>query len=68
LSENQFPLERAYCLYRLNKFSEGAELLYKYRTAGNNDNGLRHLEAQVAYKLKDYNSSLYITIFFRKQM
>ncbi|CAG8498465.1 3504_t:CDS:2 [Scutellospora calospora] len=59
LSKNQFPLERAYCLCRLNKFSEGAELLHKYRTAGNNDNGLRHLEAQ-AYKLEDYNSSLEI--------
>ncbi|CAG8762271.1 16660_t:CDS:10, partial [Dentiscutata erythropus] len=57
-SEDQLPLERVYCLYRLNKFSEGAELLRKYRTAGNNDSGLRHLEAQVAYKLEDYNSSL----------
>ncbi|CAG8498421.1 6509_t:CDS:2, partial [Scutellospora calospora] len=50
----------SYYLYRLNKLSEGAELLHKYRTAGKNDNGLRHLEAQVAYKLKDYNSSLEI--------
>ncbi|CAG8434503.1 670_t:CDS:10 [Scutellospora calospora] len=40
----------------LSKFSEGAELLHKYRT----DNGLRHLEAQVAYKLEDYNASLKI--------
>ncbi|CAG8673132.1 42312_t:CDS:10 [Gigaspora margarita] len=57
-SEDQLPLERVYCLYRLNKFSEGAELLRKYRTAGNNDSGLRHLEAQMAYKLEDYNASL----------
>ncbi|CAG8669653.1 463_t:CDS:2, partial [Scutellospora calospora] len=47
LSPNDIDVERAYCLYRLNKFSEGTELLHKYRTAKNNDNGLRHLEAQV---------------------
>ncbi|CAG8579690.1 12474_t:CDS:10, partial [Cetraspora pellucida] len=57
-SEDQLPLERVYCLYRLNKFSEGAELLRKYRATGSNDGGLRHLEAQVAYKLEDYNASL----------
>ncbi|CAG8566793.1 9751_t:CDS:10 [Acaulospora morrowiae] len=57
---DKFILERAYCLYRLNQFSEVTEFLRKCRVDGHSNLGTRYLEAQVAYKVEDYNTALEI--------
>ncbi|CAG8534408.1 6203_t:CDS:10 [Acaulospora colombiana] len=56
--DDKFILEKAYCLYRLNRFSEVAELLRKCRVEGYSDLGIRYLEAQMAYKVEDYDTAL----------
>ncbi|CAB4383251.1 unnamed protein product [Rhizophagus irregularis] len=52
--------EEAYCLYRLNKFDELLNLLRKNKSGNNSELNLRHLEAQMAYKTEDYNTSIEI--------
>lgn len=46
-----FAFERAYCLYRLNRFKESLEALGKVDKA---DSGAVRLEAQVRYRMGDY--------------
>ncbi|RHZ81438.1 hypothetical protein Glove_120g197 [Diversispora epigaea] len=57
-NEDQLIFEKAYCLYRLNRLKEVTELLSKYHSKGNHDFGTRHLEAQVSYKLEEYDNAL----------
>ncbi|RGB23839.1 hypothetical protein C1646_735082 [Rhizophagus diaphanus] len=53
-------LDKTYCLYRLNKFDELLNLLRKNKSGNNSELNLRHLEAQMAYKTEDYNTSIEI--------
>src|SRR6266487_3965979 len=46
IAENQLATVRAYCLYRLNRWNEVLSIARKFRQAGNNELGLKHLEAQ----------------------
>ncbi|CAB5395797.1 unnamed protein product [Rhizophagus irregularis] len=44
----------------LNKFDELLNLLRKNKSGNNSELNLRHLEAQMAYKTEDYNTSIEI--------
>ncbi|CAG8547430.1 12936_t:CDS:10 [Funneliformis caledonium] len=59
-SDENLISEKAYCFYRLNKFDELLNLLRQYKLGNKNELSLRHIEAQVAYKTEDYNSSIEI--------
>jgi len=52
--EDQFLFERAYCLYRLNKFSEALEVLKQDKAC--NTAPHKKLEAQVRYRMGDYDA------------
>ncbi|CAJ0760689.1 15992_t:CDS:2 [Entrophospora sp. SA101] len=57
--DEQFLSQKIFCHYRLNQFKEISEQLQNYnKPSGNADLLLRHLEAQVAYKIEDYTTSL----------
>lgn len=58
-SENMFGFERAYCLYRLNRFQEALDTLAKAGEASSEDDDsarCKRLEAQVRYRMGDYES------------
>ena len=46
-SDDNLISEKAYCLYRLNKFDELLNLLKQHKSGNNSELSLRHLEAQV---------------------
>lgn len=53
-----FAFERAYCLYRLNRFSEAQTALADWGRPGSGNEGTRlRLEAQVRYRMGDYENS-----------
>lgn len=53
--EDAFTFERAYCLYRLNKFQEALDTLGT--AEGDEDcDRIKRLEAQVRYRMGDYNT------------
>lgn len=55
--EETFAFERAYCLYRLNRFQDALDALAKGKAAGADPDRLQKLEAQVRYRMSDYEQA-----------
>lgn len=58
-----FEFERAYCLYRLNRFQEALDILVK--DTDSDESSRERLEAQVRYRMGDYEkcSSMYEKLY-----
>ncbi|GAB5589568.1 Signal recognition particle subunit SRP72 [Umbelopsis nana] len=56
--ENKFLFERAYCLYRSNQLTQALEVIETAKKANLQDVATRHLEAQLNYRLENYDACL----------
>lgn len=65
--EDSFVFERAYCLYRLNRFQEALDVLAT--SAGDDTDRDKRLEAQVRYRMGDYDAcaSIYEGLYEENQ-
>ncbi|CAG8590246.1 10636_t:CDS:10, partial [Ambispora leptoticha] len=58
--EDKLIAVKSYCLYRLNQWNEVLNLCKKYKGIENEEMGLRHLEAQAAYRMEEFSDALEI--------
>jgi len=54
--EEAFGFERAYCLYRLNRFQDALAAIDKGKSTGEDESTLKRLEAQVRYRMGEYEN------------